>query len=61
MLFFEQIAAAKRTIKLQVFASDVDEDAVALAREGLYPDRSRRMCRRRGSPASLPRRSTAIG
>ena len=37
MLFFEQIAAAKRTIKLQVFASDVDEEAVALAREGLYP------------------------
>ncbi len=37
MLFFEQIAAEKRTIKLQVFASDVDEDAVALAREGIYP------------------------
>jgi two-component system, chemotaxis family, CheB/CheR fusion protein len=37
MLFIERIAAEKRTIKLQVFASDVDEDAVALAREGLYP------------------------
>ena len=27
----------KRNIKLQVFASDVDADAVASAREGLYP------------------------
>ncbi|HLG89511.1 MAG TPA: CheR family methyltransferase [Alphaproteobacteria bacterium] len=38
MLFYEQIAAAKRNIKLQVFASDVDPDAVASAREGLYPE-----------------------
>jgi two-component system, chemotaxis family, CheB/CheR fusion protein len=38
MLFLEEIAAAKRDIKLQVFASDVDEDAVALAREGRYPE-----------------------
>ena len=30
--------AAKRNIKLQVFASDVDPDAVASAREGLYPE-----------------------
>ena len=37
MLFQEQIAAAKRNIKLQVFASDVDPDAIAAAREGLYP------------------------
>jgi two-component system CheB/CheR fusion protein len=37
MLFYEQIAATKRNIKLQVFASDVDPDAVASAREGLYP------------------------
>ena len=29
MLFLEQIAAAKRNIKLQVFASDVDPDAIA--------------------------------
>src|SRR5207248_166420 len=34
MLFLEEIAAAKRNIKLQVFASDVDEEAVALVREG---------------------------
>ena len=38
MLFHEQIRAAKRNIKLQVFASDVDPDAVARAREGLYPE-----------------------
>ena len=38
MLFHEQITAAKRNVKLQVFASDVDPDAVARAREGLYPE-----------------------
>ena len=38
MLFREEITAAKRNIKLQVFASDVDPDAVASAREGLYPE-----------------------
>jgi len=38
MLFHEQIGAAKRNVKLQVFASDVDPDAVACAREGLYPE-----------------------
>jgi two-component system CheB/CheR fusion protein len=37
MLFQEQIAAEGRNVKLQVFASDVDPDAVASAREGLYP------------------------
>ena len=38
MLFREAITAAKRDLKLQIFASDVDPDAVALAREGLYPE-----------------------
>ena len=38
MLFREQIDASKREIKLQIFATDVDPDAVASAREGLYPD-----------------------
>ncbi|OYY91803.1 MAG: histidine kinase [Sphingomonas sp. 28-66-16] len=37
ILFQEAIAAAKRTIKLCVFASDLDADAVAVAREGQYP------------------------
>lgn len=36
MIFHEQIAASKLNIKLQVFASDVDADAVAQAREGFY-------------------------
>ena len=36
MLFQEAIAASKRAIKLQIFASDVDPDAVASARAGLY-------------------------
>ncbi len=39
MLFHEEISAAKLDIKLQVFASDVDPDAIATAREGLYPDK----------------------
>jgi two-component system, chemotaxis family, CheB/CheR fusion protein len=41
MLFLEAIAAlpnGKSDIKLQVFASDVDEDAVTFARNGLYPE-----------------------
>ncbi len=37
MLAIEAITAAKSPLKLQVFASDVDTDAVASAREGLYP------------------------
>ncbi|MEO9130948.1 MAG: CheR family methyltransferase [Sphingomonas sp.] len=37
ILFLEAIAVAKRPIKLQMFASDVDVEAVAKAREGLYP------------------------
>ena len=38
MLFREAIMASKRNVKLQVFASDVDPDAVAAARESLYPE-----------------------
>jgi len=37
MLFQEQILAARSMARLQIFASDVDEKAVAAAREGLYP------------------------
>ena len=37
MLFREQITIAKRRIKLQVLASDIDPEAVEGAREGLYP------------------------
>ena len=38
MLFLEQIAAENRSLKLQIFASDIDPDAVASAREGLYEE-----------------------
>jgi two-component system CheB/CheR fusion protein len=38
MLFLEEIAATKRNIKLQVFASDIDPDCVAFARNGAYPE-----------------------
>lgn len=38
MLFLEQSTVTLRKLELQVFASDVDADAVATAREGLYPE-----------------------
>jgi two-component system CheB/CheR fusion protein len=38
MLFLEEIAATKSAVTLQVFASDVDGDAVAFARDGIYPE-----------------------
>ena len=37
ILFREAALAAGREVKLQVFASDIDGDAVATAREGWYP------------------------
>ena len=37
MLFLEQIEASGRPVKLQVFASDVDAEAITAAREGAYP------------------------
>ena len=38
MLLREGMTTAKHNLKLQIFASDVDPDAVAMAREGLYPE-----------------------
>lgn len=38
MLAREGMTTAKRNLRLQIFASDVDPDAVAVAREGLYPE-----------------------
>jgi two-component system, chemotaxis family, CheB/CheR fusion protein len=38
MLFLERIAATRRNVKLQVFASDIDPDCVAFARNGRYPE-----------------------
>ena len=37
MVCRDAIAAVNRSIKLQIFASDVDVDAIAVAREGLFP------------------------
>ncbi len=37
MVFKEAIAASGRDVRLQVFASDIDPETVAAAREGLYP------------------------
>ncbi|WDF72500.1 chemotaxis protein CheB [Novosphingobium sp. KACC 22771] len=37
MLASEALAAAGSAAKLQIFASDVDPEAIAFAREGLYP------------------------
>ncbi len=37
ILFLEQISVQKRNVKLQVFASDADSDAISAAREGHYP------------------------
>jgi two-component system CheB/CheR fusion protein len=37
MLLLEALATGQRNIRLQIFATDVDAEAVAVAREGLYP------------------------
>ena len=38
MLFLEEISITKSNIRLQIFASDADPDAIARAREGFYAD-----------------------
>ncbi len=38
MLLLEQLAAAHKSCRVQIFATDVDEDALVVARQGLYPD-----------------------
>ena len=38
MLFLEAIGASNRNVKLQIFASDVADDALAVARNGLYSE-----------------------
>ena len=37
ILFQEVMTTTRRNLKLQIFASDIDEDAVIQAREGIYP------------------------
>ncbi len=51
MLFMEQIEAAGRPVKLQVFASDVDAEAITAARDGAYPGTIEQVV----SPARLAR------
>jgi two-component system CheB/CheR fusion protein len=38
MLAIEKISALRKDVKLQIFASDVDERALSVARCGVYPD-----------------------
>ena len=38
ILLLEQRAAARKSCQLQVFATDVDEDALDLGRRGIYPE-----------------------
>ena len=38
MMVIEKIASLRKDVKLQVFASDVDEHALSIARAGVYPD-----------------------
>lgn len=37
MIFRDAVMASRRDIKLQIFASDIDAQAIAVAREGFYP------------------------
>ena len=38
ILLLEQLAAAQKNCRLQIFATDVDEDALEVARQGVYPE-----------------------
>ena len=38
ILLLEGFAAANKTPNIQVFATDIDEDALAVARQGVYPE-----------------------
>lgn len=38
MLILDRLARAQKTCRLQVFATDVDEDALEVARLGIYPE-----------------------
>ncbi|WP_439154205.1 chemotaxis protein CheB [Yoonia sp.] len=38
ILLFEQVSKLRKDVKIQVFASDVDEKALSVARAGVYPD-----------------------
>ncbi|MBI1206032.1 MAG: response regulator [Azospirillum sp.] len=38
ILYLEAIAAARKAVKLQILASDIDAEAIAVGRDGLYPE-----------------------
>jgi two-component system CheB/CheR fusion protein len=38
MLLLEELAAAPKNCRVQIFATDVEEDAIQTARRGIYPD-----------------------
>ena len=38
MLVIEKVSTLRKNVKLQIFASDVDEHALATARSGIYPE-----------------------
>lgn len=38
ILFLEEMEKAKKNLRLQLFATDVDEESLDVARHGLYPD-----------------------
>lgn len=38
MVVLEQLAAAQKSCPVQIFATDVDEDALEVARQGVYPE-----------------------
>jgi two-component system CheB/CheR fusion protein len=38
MLFHEQLQAAQKRCRVQVFASDIDDSALTVARHGIYPE-----------------------
>jgi len=38
ILLLEQLAAVRKSCQLQIFATDVDEDALEVARRGIYPE-----------------------
>jgi len=38
MLFLEQFAVANKPVNIQIFATDIDEDSLETARQGVYPE-----------------------
>jgi two-component system CheB/CheR fusion protein len=61
MLLIEHARDAVAPPPIQVFATDIDEEALAFGRGGLYPRRSWPTCPRRGCNDSSRRRGEATG